>query len=1103
MSAPDAEPAPKSRTATSKKRKTTQGATDAQAHMNKHEDSASENVRFNKSIQHMITQANTMNKDAEDDVFKDVFKDMGSASTNLVPKSIAYEEPLPERSEVSKRTKDREIAKPEIKRMSWEEWRKTGKKRGKGTRKDHSAIDVLCEEPQPQWAANRSSFLWDTETREATTLESWQDVNSKEQGPLPARIRINSVPAKRLLGSLCDDKLVYRKPADPLIILRPYKVLVTKKEQIYARMAEIGRIYDERIKKKKSKIEASQELEAASKADDPSDVNEDHIERKNCNDVDTNIANGNNKSEADIDENAELLAQREFPNGLIFYTGTDWSILTLAEIKEAVDDFRCLVRFIEDYLQPVRAYLQSQPTSVNFSDLWHLFPTGCYVYCKERTIPQKIWRVNQATGGRRYLSKPSEEIPDWDTKYSPFMVDCYYLDFDGRFYIRVYRRFTIEMFEEPRPTEALEIMPLAVAEKLLPGINREEFRQRGMQFLAYTKPQHRYYHGTTVTQAPRGETLYTQYGDDRDDHRLFTERVESQVVVDFERGIQANPGWGPVIDDKYYLGNVDQAELDDGFEYAEKDYVWDDRASEKLQKELNIKQVQWNKGESVPEGDDLLLLPERVFGFVLRTRSWACLRLGADDSGREHLTLVAQRVDPWQDLEIPSGHKSIVQALIKTHFSKDKVQDAQFDLVREKGKGVIILLHGVPGVGKTATAECVAASYGKPLLPITCGDLGLMPEEVEDTLQTAFQLAQSWDCIMLLDEADIFLAQRTNQDIERNALVSVFLRVLEYFEGILFLTTNRVGVFDEAFKSRIHMALYYPPLNWPTTEKIWRNLIRRTCESSTTVKCKPDELIEFAWKLYEEQDKNLNSTGPVWNGRQIRNAFQSAIALARSECSETQESVMVQPSHFETVAKVSNEFNNYIWRVKSGRTDADVAKEVQTRYDDFSRASYTQGPSQSQAHQFPPPAQTPMPMLMRQTTPNVAPFQVFQTPQSLQQQPVYTNVTGSPYNPNQPAVYTNAQPPPQFNLAPAYGTQQPQYAQPLQAPVGQFYQGREPPSGQQYQTAQNPPVQQYQTTQTQPPFSPQHQPGTQHGYPTAGVADPTLPQVIPASQPHA
>jgi SpoVK/Ycf46/Vps4 family AAA+-type ATPase len=158
-----------------------------------------------------------------------------------------------------------------------------------------------------------------------------------------------------------------------------------------------------------------------------------------------------------------------------------------------------------------------------------------------------------------------------------------------------------------------------------------------------------------------------------------------------------------------------------------------------------------------------------------------------NDSEGKYLTQVDRRTDTWQDLEIPQDHKGIVQALVNTHFSKDRTttKDPGFDLVREKGKGVVILLHGAPGVGKTATAECVAASYGKPLLPITCGDLGLKPKEVEATLQKSFQLAQAWDCVMLLDEADIFLAQRTNQDIERNALVSVFLRVLEYYEGIL------------------------------------------------------------------------------------------------------------------------------------------------------------------------------------------------------------------------------------------------------------------------------------------------------------------------------
>lgn len=166
----------------------------------------------------------------------------------------------------------------------------------------------------------------------------------------------------------------------------------------------------------------------------------------------------------------------------------------------------------------------------------------------------------------------------------------------------------------------------------------------------------------------------------------------------------------------------------------------------------------------------------------------ACLRLSADEIAKEYkeyLGPVKRRPDAWQDLEIPDGHKSVVQALINTHFSRDRSKTADFDLVLEKGKGVIVLLHGVPGVGKTATAECVAASQGRPLLPITCGDLGLSPQEVETTLQTAFQLAQAWDCVMLLDEADIFLAQRTNQDVKRNALVSVFLRILEYYEGIL------------------------------------------------------------------------------------------------------------------------------------------------------------------------------------------------------------------------------------------------------------------------------------------------------------------------------
>jgi hypothetical protein len=78
----------------------------------------------------------------------------------------------------------------------------------------------------------------------------------------------------------------------------------------------------------------------------------------------------------------------------------------------------------------------------------------------------------------------------------------------------------------------------------------------------------------------------------------------------------------------------------------------------------------------------------------------------------------------------------------------------------------------VIGVGKTSTAECVARSLRRPLFPVTCGDLGTAPETVANRLEEYFTLAQKWGCVLLLDEADVFLASRKPGDVKRNALVS-------------------------------------------------------------------------------------------------------------------------------------------------------------------------------------------------------------------------------------------------------------------------------------------------------------------------------------------
>lgn len=185
------------------------------------------------------------------------------------------------------------------------------------------------------------------------------------------------------------------------------------------------------------------------------------------------------------------------------------------------------------------------------------------------------------------------------------------------------------------------------------------------------------------------------------------------------------------------------------------------------------------------------------------------------------------------------------------------------DFVRNKGEGQIFLLHGKPGVGKTTTAECVAEITRRPLLSLTCGDLGMEPDMVEKQLMKWLKLATSWEAILLLDEADVYLESRISQDLQRNTLVSIFLRALEYYQGLLFLTTNRVGTFDDAFVSRIHVVIHYPDFTNGQRAQIWDTFFNKLE--------KERESIKFTQRTvdYAKESKEMQSLG--WNGREIRN----------------------------------------------------------------------------------------------------------------------------------------------------------------------------------------------------------------------------------------
>ena len=113
--------------------------------------------------------------------------------------------------------------------------------------------------------------------------------------------------------------------------------------------------------------------------------------------------------------------------------------------------------------------------------------------------------------------------------------------------------------------------------------------------------------------------------------------------------------------------------------------------------------------------EDLLICPSMVYGYVLRSRKWVLLYVGVVED-------IAAQEFGFDSLVLPKGHSETLLALVETHskgakpVTGRKVVERQIDLVRGKGKGLIILLHGEPGVGKTSTAECVAGMFSETFI---------------------------------------------------------------------------------------------------------------------------------------------------------------------------------------------------------------------------------------------------------------------------------------------------------------------------------------------------------------------------------------------------
>lgn len=168
-------------------------------------------------------------------------------------------------------------------------------------------------------------------------------------------------------------------------------------------------------------------------------------------------------------------------------------------------------------------------------------------------------------------------------------------------------------------------------------------------------------------------------------------------------------------------------------------------------------------------------------------------------------------------LVMPADHQDLIEILTQ---DMDVLMD---DIIAGKSGGTTILCKGGPGLGKTLTAEVYSEVIERPLYRVHSGQLGTDSAAVQQQLESILKRAERWGAVLLIDEADVYIRKR-GDDIDHNAVVASFLRTLEYFHGLLFMTTNRSDDVDDAIVSRCIATISYQTPSYSDAVRIWKVL---------------------------------------------------------------------------------------------------------------------------------------------------------------------------------------------------------------------------------------------------------------------------------------
>lgn len=550
---------------------------------------------------------------------------------------------------------------------------------------------------------------------------------------------------------------------------------------------------------------------------------------------------------------------------------------------------KVLIKYLDtDYAETKKTlYPLLASNTITFDLLWALFKSNEIAYCPTYSSPDepRAFKIEYATKESSFM------------KGTWYEIEGRYLEYDGKTFGMGTMEVEVEAFKGPRRITSLSCYPLKYHKDA--DVLRAKLIERGRKFVALKGMQYKFHKGMAFYKKKRQIVKVNINGRVMVDPAIFR-RQNANYPISTVKPADPDLLEEDRDSDDGSCGCCDSGDEGQTFREPLEDadkastrmkLVVDDQQNPhivEVEVDENGNEIQKEEIDQLPgttekefTEEELLIASPVVLGFAFSEKLW----LEFTVSG---INEVEWNEGAFDSLVLPDNQKSIVKALVESHtFQGKKNID---DVIQGKGRGLVAVLHGNPGTGKTLTAEGIAELLKCPLYMVSAGELGTNPRELEAELTKILDIAHAWGAVLLLDEADVFLEKRTVQDIHRNALVSIFLRLLEYFQGILFLTTNRVETFDDAFQSRIHVALRYSELTVKARRSVWKMFL-----------AKVKEINGVETVVFKESDLDKLAKHSL-NGRQIKNAVRTAQALAVNE------GVPLSMGHISKVLDVAQAF---------------------------------------------------------------------------------------------------------------------------------------------------------------------------------------------------